>query len=91
MNSLSDSKEFYDPDTASSSGASHVTSRPLTIPDSRTLLGRDSGLPPTTRDITGNVFDRLPAQQGHPQDYFEYSQELVSSSRGVKPKMQNKL
>ena len=36
----------------------------------RTVLGRDSVLPLCTRDITGNLFDRPPAQQGHPQDYF---------------------
>ena len=36
------------------------------------MAGRDSGLPPDTRDVLGmteNVFGRLPAQQGHPQDF----------------------
>ena len=49
VNSVSDATEFHDPETASSSGASHVTSHPLTIPS----FGRDSGLPPNTRDIMG--------------------------------------
>ena len=33
--SLSDAREFYDLDTASSSGASHVPSQPLIIPSPR--------------------------------------------------------
>ena len=53
VNSLSNARAFHDPETASNSGASHVTSHPLTIPSSGTVLGRDSGLPPDTRDIMG--------------------------------------
>ena len=88
-NSLPDAREFHDPETASSSRASHVAGQPLTIPSSRKMLGRDSGLPPSTRDtvgISGNVFERQPAQQGHPQDHFGNSVNLASSCRGVKPK-----
>ena len=88
VNSLSDARDFHDPESASSSGASHVTSHPGTIPSSRNMLGRDSGLPLNIRNIVGfsrNVFERQLAQQGYPQDHFENSQNLASSSRGVRP------
>ena len=42
VNSLSDARDFYDPETASSTGATHVPSQPSTIPSPRTVpcLGR---------------------------------------------------
>ena len=58
-NSLANAGELYDPETASSSGASHVPSRPLIFPSSRGMLSRDSGLPLDTQSVTGssgNVF-----------------------------------
>ena len=63
VNSLSDAREFYDPDTASSSGASHVPSQPLIISNPREMRNRDSGLPRDARNImgtTGNVFESQP-------------------------------
>ena len=45
VNSLADAREFYDPETASSPGASHVPSQPLNI--------RGSGLPLDTRNSMG--------------------------------------
>ena len=66
MNSSSDAKEFYDPETASSSGATHVPSQPSTIPSPRTVPCRDSGLPHKTQNImgtSGNVLGRLPARE----------------------------
>ena len=45
LNSLSDAREFVDPDTASSSGASHVPSQPLMIQSPREVRSRDSGFP----------------------------------------------
>ena len=56
VNALSEEKEFYDPETVSSSGISHVPSR---IPCTRGLLGRDSGWPHFSRNsmgTSGNVF-----------------------------------
>ena len=50
VNSLSDAREFHDPETAGSSGASHVTSPPLTNPSYRTVPRRDSGLPTFLND-----------------------------------------
>ena len=44
VNSLTDAKEFRDPDTASCSGVSHVPSQPVVIPKSREVPSRDSGL-----------------------------------------------
>ena len=52
----------------------HVTSPPLTIPSYRTVPRRDSGLPPETLNmmgISGNLFERLPAREGQPQNIFE--------------------
>ena len=67
VNSLSDVREFYDPEFGSNSGATHVLSQPSTIPSSRTMPCRDPGLPHDTRNImgtSGNVFERLPAREG---------------------------
>ena len=52
VNSLSDAREFCDPETVSSSGTTHVPSQPSTIPRPRTLPCRDSGLPHDTRTTT---------------------------------------
>ena len=60
--SLSDAREFHDPETASRSGASHVLRQTLAIPSPRGTPGRDSGLPPTARNTmgtSGNVFWKL--------------------------------
>ena len=46
-------REFHDPETAGSSGASHVSSPPLTNPSYRTVPRRDSGLPPETLNMMG--------------------------------------
>ena len=51
VNSLPVAREFHDPETASSSGSSHVHSQPSTIPSPRGMLGLDSGLPLDTRNI----------------------------------------
>ena len=54
VNSLTDAREFHDPDTASSSGASHVSSQPLNIPSPRGVLGRDSRFPLDAESSMGN-------------------------------------
>ena len=75
-NSLSDAREFYDPETARSSGASHVPGKPLTIPSPRTMPSRDSGLPHDTRNAmgaSGNVFESLLARDGPSSALFENS------------------
>ena len=67
VNSLSDAREFYDPESGSSSGATHVRDQTSTILSSRTLPRCDPGLLQSTRNgtgITGNVFERPPAQEG---------------------------
>ena len=45
LNSLSDAKELYDPEIASSSLATHVPSQPSSIPSPRKMPCRVSGLP----------------------------------------------
>ena len=42
VNSLNHAREFYDPDTASSSGVSHVPSQPMSIQSPRGMISRDS-------------------------------------------------
>ena len=56
VNALNAQKEFYDLETASSSGMSHV---PLRIPSPRGMLSRDSGLPHHTRNSMGTSPERL--------------------------------
>ena len=61
VNSLSDAKEFYDPESGSISRATHVPDQPSTIPSPRTMPRHDSGLPRDTRNgkgIAGNVFEQ---------------------------------
>ena len=53
VNSLNDSIGFYDPETARSSGLSRVPNQPMSIPNLRGLIGRDSCLQPDTRDSSG--------------------------------------
>ena len=87
-NSLSDAKEFYDSETASSSGATHVPSQPSTMPSPRTMPCRDSELPHDTRNIvgtSGNVFQRLPAREGQTSTLSNNSLNLSSSSQELTP------
>ena len=59
-------ENFYDTETASSSGLSHVPSQPSRIPSLRGMLSRDSGLPHFSRNsmgTSGNVFENLPAPE----------------------------
>ena len=78
VNSLADAKDFYDPETASSSGVS--------IPSPRGMISRDSCLPHDTRNsigTSGNVFKCLPARDGPSSSIFENSRKLASSSCGL--------
>ena len=83
VNSMADAREFYDPETASSSEASHVPSQHLTTPSPRGMLSRDSGLPLDTRCTTRNVFESQPAREGLSSVLFENSRNLASSSCGL--------
>ena len=52
---------FHDPETASSSGVSHVPSQPMRFPSLRRMLSRESCLSPDTRNsfgTAGNVLER---------------------------------
>ena len=64
VNSLSDAKESYDPESGSSSGATHVPDQTSTILSPRTLPRCDSGSPRDALNgtgIAGEVFERPPA------------------------------
>ena len=86
MRSLADARELCDPDTACSSGASHVPIQPLNIPSPRNTLSRESGPPRDTRKSMSPlriVFESVPAQEGPSSALFENSQNFASSSCGL--------
>ena len=85
VNSLSDAREFYDPESGSSSGATHVPDQTSTIMSPRTLPRCDYGLPRDTQNGTGNVFKRPPAQEGLSTTFFNNSKNLASSSQELRP------
>ena len=88
INSLNDAKEFSDPETASSSGLSHVPSQPMSIPSPRRMVSRDSCCQPDTRNswsITGHVLEGLRARGEPSSAFFENSKNLASSSCRLKP------
>ena len=68
---LLDARDVYDPETASSSGASHVPSQPLKIPSPGEMCSCDSGLPLDARNTmgtSGNVFEKACLlEKDHPQ------------------------
>ena len=87
VNSLSDARELHDPETVSSSGASHVSSQTLTLSSRRGMPCRESRLPHNTLDTrgtSGNVFESPLARKGPPSAFFENSRNLSSSSCGMR-------
>ena len=87
MNSLSDAREFYDPESGNSSGATHVPDQTSTILDSRILPRWDSGLPRNTQNcacIMGNVSERPLVQEGRPSTIFHNSKNSASSSQELR-------
>ena len=81
-------KRIYDPESGSSSGATHVPDQTSTILSSRTLPRCDSGLPRNTQNcsgVMGNVFERPPVQEGLPSTIFHNSKNLASSSLDMRP------
>ena len=82
VNSMSDAREFYDLESGSSSGGTHVPSQLSSILSPWSMPRRDSGLPHDTRNIwstSGNVFERLPAQEGRTSTICDDSKNLASS------------
>ena len=66
-------KNFYDLETANSSGTTRVPVRPSAIPSPRTMHCRGSGLPHDTQIFVGtsaNVLERLLAQKGRTSTFF---------------------
>ena len=88
VTSLNDAKEFYDPETASSSGLFFVPGQPMSVPSPRGLISRDSCLQSDTRKSLGSarhVFEGLPARGEPSSALFENSKNLASSSFGLRP------
>ena len=75
--------EFYDPESGSSSGATHVPDQASTILSPRTMPRRDSGLPHDTQNIMDtwrNVFSlRPPVHEWLSSTIFHNSKNLTSS------------
>ena len=81
-------ENFYDPETASSSGATHLPSQPSAFPSPRAMPCSDSGLPHDTWNIvgtSGTVFERLPAREGRTSSLISKSKNLASSSQELRP------
>ena len=69
VDSLSDPREYYDPESGSSSGATHFPDQISTILNSRTSPRCDSGLPRNTKKLYGyerKRFERPAVQEGQP-------------------------
>ena len=82
VNPLNDAKEFYDPETASSSGLSHVPSQPKSIPSPRGMISCDSCLLLDTRNslgASGHVFEGPPARGEPSSALFENPKNVASS------------
>ena len=78
---------FYDPESGSSSGATHVPDRNSTILSPRTLPRCDSGLPRNTQNCTGimgNVFARPSAQEGLSSTILNNSKNSASISQELR-------
>ena len=88
VKSLNDAKEFYDPETASSSALSHFPSQPTSVPSPRGMISRDSCLQPDTRNslgASGHVFQGPLAREEPSSAFFETSKNLAFSSCRLKP------
>ena len=88
VNLPAEGKEFHDPDSASSSGTSHVPSQPVVIPSSRDVHSRDSGLPSAARDTignSGNISGSPAPREGSSSAIFENSRSPISSCFGKGP------
>ena len=87
VNPVNDEKEFYDPETASCIGMSHVPSQPSIFPSPRGMISRDSCVPHHTLNsmgTSGNVFEDLPAPEW-PSPSFFVDPNLASSSCELRP------
>ena len=82
VNSPNDAREFFDPETASSFGSSHVPSQPLSIPSLRELISHDSCLQLDTRNsfgMSGDVFEDLLAPSEPPAAFFGTLRSMASA------------
>ena len=77
MNSMSDSGDFQDVESNYSGRLSHVSSQPVMIPSSRTLLSREKRLPLDTWNQSGvqeNVFGHRFSTFDSPRDFPQRTQ-----------------
>ena len=83
VNSLSDAREFHDPESASSSGPTHVPDQTSTILSPRTLPRCDSGLPHDARNETF-LNDHL-LWKDDPLQFSTTQKELALHSQELRP------
>ena len=95
MNSMNDSGDFPDVESNYSGRLSHVSSQPVMIPSSRSLLSREKRLPLDTwnqsglqENVFGNQFSTFDSPRGHPQriqsDNVQRNREAVPEARRTK-------
>ena len=81
-------KRILWPETANSSGVSHIPSQPMSITSLRGMISRDSRLHLDTRNslcTSGNVFESIPARCAPSSALSENPRNLASSSCGLRP------
>ena len=82
VNSLTDERDFHDPEWSSSSWASHVPTRPVTFSSRSEKPSREPTMPNDTRNamgISGIVFESPPAREGQSIPRFQNSMYLAWS------------
>ena len=82
VNSLNDSMEFNDSETASSAALSHVPSHPVSVPNLRGMFNRDSCLQPdiwNSFDKSGNAPENPLAPNEPPTAFFGNSRSSTSA------------
>ena len=85
VNSASDAREFYDPESGSSSGATHAPSQFRVPGPCLTAILDCCRTHGVFTGTSGNVFERPPAQEGRPFTFFINSKNLASSSQELRP------
>ena len=75
-NSLSDAREFCDPESGSSSGATHVPDQTSTILSSRTMPRCDSGLPRNTQNCTDIMRKVVERPKDNSRKYLQQFKEF---------------
>ena len=92
MNSMSDSGDFQDVESNFCGRSAHVSSQPVMIPSSRSLLSRDKRLPLDTwnqsglqENVSGNQFSTFDSPRNHPQRNQTDDAQKKTGKQSLKP------